>query len=743
MKDISLNRILKVVNTLIAVAAAALVCAVYWIAYRPLPSLSGSVPAFLEREATASRDSLGVAHIAAATGADAFFVQGYVTAQDRLWQMDTLRRAPAGEISEILGPSGIESDREARRFRLTRIAEAAALTMPAADRAAFAAYTRGVNAFIGTHTGQLPWEFTVLQYSPRPWTIPDSILVGMQMFRSLTTSWKDELQKRAMLSAGDAAKVNFLFPARLGGEVQPGSNAWVVSGALTASGKPLLADDMHLENTMPGVWYMIHLKSADGLNVSGVSLPGVPGVIVGHNERIAWGVTNLHYDVQDLYQERIDSESGRYMFRGKLEQAHLETDMIRVKGRGALEIRNWVTRHGPLVVTAEKEAFALRWTAAEPGIFQFPFLDINRAKNWQEFTGALARFPGPGQNFVYADMEGNIGYHAAGQLPIRKGYNGDVPVDGASGDFEWQGFIPFDQLPSAYNPPGGMIVTANQNPFPAGYPHPVNGNFAPPYRSARIRSLLSAKKAWRAPDMLPVQSDVYSQFSHFLAGSIVSAYERRKANNPDLTEAVELLKRWDGQMAQDRSAPLLVTLSFQHLRKAVAESASGGSSAAYENPIASAVIERLLRDRPAGWLRDYDEALLRALSDGVEEGRRIQGRDVKRWSYGSYIELTVPHPLGSQLPWVGRYFGIGPVTQSGSQTTVKQTTRRLGPSMRMVVDLADLENSLLNVATGQSGQILSSHYNDQWPGHRDGISQPMPFGRITAKDTLRFVPETK
>ncbi len=743
MKAISLDRVLKVVNTLIAAAVLAVGFAVYWIAYRPLPTVSGTVSAFLPGEATAARDSLGVAHIAAATDVDAFFVQGYVTAQDRLWQMDTLRRAPAGEVSEILGPAGIEADREARRFRLARIAEAAALTLPKAERAAFAAYARGVNAFMGTHTGRLPWEFTVLQYSPRPWTIADSILVGIQMYRSLTTSWRDEIQKREMLRAGDPAKVNFLLPVRAGGEVQPGSNAWAISGALTASGKPLLADDMHLEYTMPGVWYIVHLKSAEGLNVSGVSLPGMPGVIVGHNERIAWGVTNLHYDVQDLYQERIDQVSGRYEFRGQVEQARIETDLIRVKGRGSIEVRNWVTRHGPLVIAGEKETLALRWTAAEPGFFQFPFLDINRAKNWEEFTAALARFPGPGQNFVYADTGGNIGYHAAGRLPIRKGYNGDVPADGASGDFEWQGFIPFEQLPSAYNPAGGMIVTANQNPFPAGYPYPVNGNFAPPYRSTQIRALLSAKKGWRAEDMLDVARDVYSQFSHFLAQAIVSAYEKRNASNPALTEAVQLLRQWNGQMAKDQAAPLLVTLSFQHLRKAVAESASRGSPVAYENPASTAVVEKLLRERPAGWLRDYDEALVRAFSDAVEEGSRIQGRDVKRWRYGNYIELTIPHPVGRLLPWIGKYFGIGPVTQSGSQTTVKQTTRRLGPSMRMAVDLGDLENSLLNVATGQSGQILSSHYKDQWPGHYAGTSQPMPFGRITAKNTLRFVPDAK
>jgi penicillin amidase len=431
------------------------------------------------------------------------------------------------------------------------------------------------------------------------------------------------------------------------------------------------------------------------------------------------------------------------VFQGRVEQARLETDWIRVRGRGALEISTWVTRHGPLIETSPAESLALRWTAADAGAFQFPFLDINRAKNWTEFTAALARFPGPAQNFVYADIDGNIGYHAAGQLPVRKGYSGDVPSDGASGNFEWQGYIPFDQLPSAYNPPGGMIVTANQNPFPADFAYPVNGNFAPPYRSARIRSLLAAKKGWRAADMLPVQTDVYSAFSHDLARAAVAAYLKRKSNNPALNEAVEMLKAWDGRMEKDRAEPLLATLVFQYLRKAAVESAAPRAAVVYENPVASAAIGRLLRERPGGWFRDYDEILVRALSDAVEEGARIQGRDVKRWRYGSYVELTVPHPIGRRMPWIGKYFGIGPVWQSGSQTTVKQTTRRLGPSMRLVADLGDLENSLLNIATGQSGQILSRHYNDQWPGHLEGTSRPMQFRRVTPRGTLRFVPEGK
>ena len=472
----------KYVNLGIAIALAAALALVYWYAWRPLPQRSGRIVAPVSAAATVSFDKLGVPHIRAANQEDALFLQGYVTAQDRLWQMDGLRRFAAGDLAEILGPPALESDRDARRMRMRRIAEAAYGTLPAADRAVYAAYARGVNCFIAQHLGSLPLEFTLLGYQPRPWSVVDSMLVSLHMFRDLTTSWRDEIVKRNMLAAGDRKKVDFLFPLGAGLGPQPGSNAWALAGSRTASGKPLLSNDMHLEYSLPGIWYMTHIQ-APGLDVSGVALPGAPGVIVGHNQRIAWGITNLEFDVQDLYAEKFDDRTGRYEYRGNLEQARAEREMIRVKGQPAADITVWVTRHGPIIYAEGNDRMALRWVAAEPSLFQYPILDIDRARNWTEFTGALARFPGPGSNFVYADVDGNIGYHAAGKLPIRRGFAGDTPVDGASGELEWAGFIPFEQLPATFNPPSGLIVSANQSAFPAGYPYPVNGRFAAPGRA--------------------------------------------------------------------------------------------------------------------------------------------------------------------------------------------------------------------------------------------------------------------
>jgi penicillin G amidase len=732
-------RLVKFFNYTVAALLLLGLAAVWWVAWRPLPQTSGTLDAPVAQGVTVSRDHLGVPHIRAAGEDDLYFAQGFVTAQDRLFQMEALRRFSGGTLAEVFGPAMVEIDRESRRLRLRRLAEASYAGMNPRDRAAMAAYTRGVNHYISSHLNRLPVEFTLLRYQPRPWSVIDCTLIGLHMFRTLSGTWKDELLKRSMSQAGDPAKVDQLFPPRAGWEVQPGSNAWVVAGSRTASGKPLLSNDMHLEWSLPGIWYMAHLE-APGLEVAGVTLPGMPGVVAGHNRRIAWGITNLHYDVQDLYQEKFDDRSGRYLFRGQVEQARLEREVIRVKGAASVQFDNWVTRHGPLWVIEGNDRLALRWTAAQPGAFQFALLDVNRAGNWQEFTQAISRWTGPGSNFVYADVDGNIGYHGAGSMPIRRNYRGDLPVDGSSGQFEWDGFIPFDQLPAAYNPPQGIIVTANQNPFPPQFPYAVNGNFPSPYRAKQIEDRLLAKKGWKPEDLLRLQSDVYSGISHFIARAMVAAYDKRGAKNPSLEEAVGILRTWNGQMHRDQAAPFLVALAFQQLRTAVAENAAPGKGAAYEGQMASAVIERLFRERPEGWFRDYDETLLRALVDAVDEGRRIQGRDVTKWKYGQYLLVSINNPVLHQLPWIGSRYDITRWPMSGASTTVKQTTWRLGPSMRLNADLGDWENSLLNITIGQSGHALSSHYRDQWEHYFYGQSYPMPWHKGQAKDVLELRP---
>jgi penicillin amidase len=742
--------LLRAINLSIAVLLVALVGAAYWLAWRPLPQTSGEIAAPIAMRATVIRDALGVPHISAASWDDAIFLQGYVTAQDRMWQMDALRRLAAGELAEVIGASALNQDQDSRRLRLSRIAEAQAKTLTAETKAVFAAYARGVNYYLETHRSQLPLEFTLLNYHPRPWRIEDSLLAGLQMHRMLTTSWPEEIRKLHMLEKGDRQKVEFLYPARTGTEVAPGSNAWAVSGSHTASGKPILAGDPHLDWSIPSPWYLVHLKAGgDGtLDVTGASLPGIPAVILGHNRRIAWSVTNLEFDVQDLYKEPIDIKTGRFRVNDAIRQAPLEREWIGVKGQKPLQTDTWITAHGPVFLNDGGQNYSLRWIAAEMTNLEFPFLALDRAGNWEEFNQALRHYSGPGQNFVYADVEGNIGYHAAGMLPNRQGCRGDVPADGATDVCRWSGTIPYDDLPQVFNPPAGIIVSANQDPFPEDYRYTVNGGFAPPYRAREIRTLLAQHEKWKPEEMLGIQKDVYSSYLHGLARQAVQAWDKHPGSNAQVRGTIETLRSWNGQMEKKSAAPMIATLLDTELRRAAAKAAAPGVEGEYAARLAPVVIERLLRERPADWFKDYDELLVNSLAAAVSAGEKIGGSNVAEWDYGRWIELRLTHPVAGgsaimaslrQLPLIGGYFNvgnIGPVPMSGSASSIKQTTQRLGPSMRMVIDLANLDQSEANLVTGESGHVVSKHYKDQWSAYYGGTSFPMQFDKIEAKDTL-------
>lgn len=749
-----MSRLLRVVNLSIAVLLIAFVAAAYWYAWRALPETSGEMSAPIAAKATITRDALGVPHIRAESWEDAIFLQGYAMAQDRLWQMDAMRRRAAGELAEVVGPAALPADEEARRFRMRRLAEQHEKTLAPEERKVFAEFARGVNHYIATHRGRLPLEFTLLSYDPRPWTIRDSILAGLEMYRFLTPNWRAELAKMHMLAQGDREKVEFLFPVRTGGEPQPGSNAWAIAGARTATGRPILANDPHLEMTIPSVWYLMHLQ-APGLDVTGGAIIGLPCIIVGHNQRIAWGLTNLEFDVQDLYREQIDLQSGRYVFQGKTEQARLERETMAVDGAEPRATLVWVTRHGPVFVNDQERPYSLRWTAAEPGGFAFPFLGLNRAANWDEFRAAISHFAGPAQNFIYADVDGNIGYQAGGRLPVRNNCRGDVPADGAAGDCEWQSYVPFEELPHVFNPPTGVIASANQNPFPAeefqGRAPPaaapngrtgfnVNGNFAPPYRVRQIRDRLASRLDWKAEDMIGVQTDVYSSFHHFLAQQLVAAWEQQKPSRTELADAAAELRQWNGQMEIGQAAPMIATLVFEQLRKVAAERAAAGQGDAYIANIAPAALERLLRERPQAWFPDYNALLLRCLTGAVDEGIKTQGSKISRWDFGRHQTLRLINPVLGRLPLIGGYFNIGPVPMRSSPVSVQQYTGRLGPSLRMAVDLSDLNHSFAGITLGQSEQWLSSHYKDQWDAFYRGRTFPMQFGKVEAKAVLTIRP---
>ena len=435
------------------------------------------------------------------------------------------RWAPHGEIVSVSGlPVPVRSPHQARGGGALHVGQhdAAGRTLHE-DRAVLAAYARGVNHYLETHMDRLPVEFTLLGYKPRPWRLEDTILVGLMMQQSLSNTYKHDLTREAMYEKGDPEKVAQLFPERTGSEHQPGSNAWAVSGAHTKSGKASVANDMHVAWSLPGVWYMTHLRGP-GVNVAGVAIPGVPAIVAGRNESIAWGITNLGFDVQDLYVPASN-------------QAVLERDRIAVKGMaGGEPFQQLVNAHGPIFQGPNGKPVALRWVAGEKQTFHIGLVKLNRAKNWAEFREALKEFPGASSNVAYADKDGNIGLQVAGQLPIRKDCNGQRVL--AAGTCEWQGFIPFEELPSFYNPAPGFIVTGNQNPFPEKYPYAVSGNFAPHYRANRILEELRRKEKW-APEEMVKAWTVYlatQPQNDAEIGAIRAAVEKASAHGKAVTK---------------------------------------------------------------------------------------------------------------------------------------------------------------------------------------------------------------
>jgi len=765
-----LSRLVRIINVSLAIIAAAVVFAAYWYAVRPLPKVSGEIAAPISGAAKIQRDARGIPHIEAASWQDAIFLQGYVTAQDRLWQMDTLRRIGAGELAEVFGRTALNLDERSRRMRMRIIAETDAEHLPPEKHALFAAYARGVNYFIETHRGNYPLEFSLPghAYDPRPWRISDSILVGLVMYRDLTDFARFDFDKgRFFENATDSAKAHQLFPAVEGDYVNPGSNAWAVSGNRTEDGKPMAAGDPHLAYSLPGIWHLVHIKSP-GLDVIGAALPGLPGVLIGHNNSIAWAETNLEADAIDLYVEQIDERTGRYMYEGKIEQAQLDREWIGVRGSKPVEIDTWITRHGPVIAHANGKSYSMRWTAAEG--FGYPFFDVDRAQNWQQFRSALEDFWGPAQNFVYADRAGHIGYQISGKIPIRRDFTGGEPLDGASGKFEWSGYIPFEQLPSIFDPGEGIIVTSNQNPFPPTYPYRVPGHFADRYRVQQIRALLSAKKRLNVDAMLAIQKDVYSAFDTFLAKQAVAAVTQSGSRNSLVNEAVSVLKKWNGQMDKDMAAPMITQLLYNRAAAWLTESLlkpgdaqrvlkeewpfAGSSQQSGTRSVTlaqefvpdiiprPAVVQNLLETRPAGWVphNDWNAWLAARLTEALELGRKAQGTPVSHWKWGRLLQWKLVQPVGNQIPFASGFFNIGPVPMSGSSTTVKQTTSGMGPSFRMVVDLGDLDKSVQNLVAGESGMVASGHYKDEWPAFYAGKSFPMEFNHIDAKEVLRVQP---
>lgn len=780
---------------------AGLAAYAYYVAQAALPKLDGALQTRgLTAPVTVTRDSHGVPTIDASTLADLFFAQGFVTAQDRMWQMDIMRRYGSGQLSEILGPGTLQVDREQRILGLRAAARKSLDMATARDRIFFEAYTRGVNAYLEQHARNLPIEFRILGYAPKTWTPEDSLVIANVMVKDLNYHYFfDALAREKILAKLGPELTADLYVNRSwhdrpptvmredinqpddnsnnsdedddedspdnsvterippGGRAQPpeeipvnGSNDWVISGAHTVTGKPLLSNDMHLGHQMPNLWYEAHLRSG-AFDVAGVTLPGMPFVIVGHNQRVAWGFTNVGPTVTDVYIENFNAQGAYQTPTGWIQPEH-RLEVIHVKGKPDVTLDVKLTRHGPIItelVPGETRPLALRWTLYDG--LRIPFFDVNAAQNWEQFTKAFSQLDAPGQNVVYADVEGNIGYHATGKVPIRAQGDGSLPVSGADDAHEWTSYIPFDKLPSIYNPPSGIIATANGRITPDKYPNSISMEWEAPWRTARIYHVLESGRQFSAADMLTLQNDVQSEATLFAAERFVYAVDHAAKPSARARQAADLMRSWDGRMLASSAAPTIAENATLQLRKLLLEPKLGAappepkndadselyhyresatlSWKTYSWEMRSVWLENVLLHRPQRWLPEkcanYDELLSAAVEAAVNDPQAP--KDLSTWRWGEFNAVSIQHPILGKIPILSHWTGPGVREQSGSGYTVKAVTRTHGPSERFTANLADLDQSTLNLVTGEAGNFLSPYYMDQWKAWYEGTTFPFPF----------------
>jgi penicillin G amidase len=804
------RRLLKVgAWTLAVVLVLALVAGGYgfWVARRAFPTQDGelALPG-LSAPVTVYRDGHGIPQIYAETVDDLFRAQGYVHAQDRFWEMDFRRHVTGGRLAEWFGESQVETDTFLRTLGWRRVAEAEWQLVSADTRRYLTSYAEGVNAWIeasggpaGTGRKALQYRLLGLQnagYEVAPWDPVDSLAWLKAMAWDLRTNVESELERAQLLAAGlSRDQIEQLFPTYpyeeqppivadsgagggVGGElaVDPasavdtglGSNSWVVSGEHTGTGAPILVNDPHLGVSMPGIWYQVGLHCACGYRVSGFSFSGVPGVVIGHNDRIAWGFTNLGHDVIDLYLERVDGD--RYLVDGQWRELVVREETIRVAGGDDVTIRVRQTHRGPLVSDASEDyrdlaaneplraelaaapgdhAISMAWTALTPGRTIDALFVLNQAGDWASFRDAASRFEVPAQNLVYADVEGNIGYQAPGAVPVRPAGDGRWLSPGWESTYDWDGYLPFEQLPQVLNPPGGVIVTANQAVIGPQYEPLLTGDWGLGYRSGRIQQLLAEAIA-AGPISVSTMERLLFDNRHPLAPVLVPALLAAPADG-DVRSAVDLLRGWDYQQPADSAAAAyfnavwrnLLALTFDELPE---DHQPSGAGRWFQ------VVDGLLDepaspwwDRPdTGEAETRDTIIARALADGYEEMADAQGGDPADWRWGELHTLTLRDATfgSSDIGPIEAIFNRGPVETAGGGDIVNATSWDAAegyevtvvPSMRMIVDMSGLDGSRWVQLTGNSAHPYHPNYLDQLALWRTGEMLPWHWDRSSIED---------
>ena len=714
----------------------------------------------LERPVEIIRDKWGVPHIYAQTTHDVFFAQGWIAAKDRLWQIDLWRRQGSGHLAEVLGPSAVARDRLARLVRYRGKWDEEWKSYAPDAQATVTAFTQGINAYIASLKGQRPPEFAAAGYDPGRWEPRDvaSRIAGLVMCRNLAR----ELQRAIDIRAFGLDTVSRLFPpdpaikieiprgldlADLSPDIlrdyseatnQPridllaldraGSNNWVIDGTMSATGQPLLANDPHRPIQLPSLRKTVHLI-APGLNVIGAGEPALPGVALGHNEQAGFGFTIVGTDQQDLYVEELNPANPlEYKYRGAWRKMEVERDTIAVKGQAARAVEYRYTIHGPVIFEDRRRAYALKWVGAEPGGAGYlPALSLMRARNWTEFKAGVARYKVPSENLVYADRLGNIGWLAAGWSPIRKNWSGLLPVPGAAGEYEWQGYLPLADHPQKYNPPQHFVATANHNILPENYPRQIAYEWAQPFRFERLTEMLTGRKKITVAQMAEMQSDIVSLPARRLQGVL-----KRVTLNGDQARIFKQMKEWDAAMRANSSEALIFEVWMGHLGPAL-----------FGDPLGTRVEwQQTLRTLEADPAK-HTGLLADTLAATVLELTKAFGPEQANWHWGRVHQVQFRHPLG-KATW-----NRGPFARPGDAHTVNATSgtsfrQTAGASFRMVLDPSNWDNSVMTNTPGESGDPASKHYDDLIQPWSAGQHHPLPYTRraveAAAAERIRLTP---
>lgn len=791
--------------------------AYYLFMHRPLPKTRGTLRlAGLHEPVEIVTDIYGVPHIYAHNEDDLYMAQGYVHAQQRLWQMEFNRRLGAGRLAEIFGEVALEADRFTRRLGIHRAAAEGARQISAHSRRILEAYARGVNAFISSHRHNLPVEFTILRLNPPPWQVADSIQWSKMMGWSLGGNWETEIVRArliAKLGPERASKLEtgydpahpLIIPPGVAYEgvnlgmlaqyaeikqlagfgLLGGSNNWVVDGSMTTTGQPIVCNDPHLGQAAPSIWFECHLTAGE-IDVVGASFPGTPGVVIGHNQHVAWGVTNAVSDVEDLYIEKFNpANPNQYEFLGQWEEARVYREAIKVKGRSEPVVEDVrVTRHGPILTTLKTSMhdgdgdqpaelpLSIRWTGLEHNDIISAIEKMALATTIHEFRNALRHWDVPAQNFVFADTNGEIGYVMAGAIPTRAKGQGLLPMPGWSGEYEWTGLIPFEELPQVINPPQHYIVTANNRVVGDNYPHYITNEWLNGYRAQRIRDLLLKKGKLALSDMAAIQGDQYSIPAEHIVPHILSLSPRTMLES----QAQEILRTWHYVLAPASAAAAIYTTFLRKLEQFVFEVHLGDDEGLLQSYLGNGTtllaiangytsrskpfIIRLLNERDDSWFADsvmpngprtWVAALHRAFVAALDELREKLGDDPFAWQYGKIHTMTYAHVLGMVKP-LDKIFNRGPYPIGGDIDTVNMGAASptqpesvmTVPSFRQIANLANLAASLSIHAPGQSGHPASPHYDDFIKPWRNVEHHPMLFDHEMidehAAGKLRMIP---